>query len=203
MRRWRDTRRSRLTRSYYRNEPGFLRTNLTLRLAVAPTYLDSELGIRHVLGENTDLGIGVAGGGFADSYREIRQGTYYPSESFDGYGARDLAQPLSSFQSRRDDSPERPGARYRALSRPMVATDDTASKFQLPEDRDTFSVRTGLRWGGREPTLFPALAMELSAWYEGQFPHRARAPTDMATGRSCPKAISSGPRRCSPTRCRN
>ena len=30
-------------------------------------------------------------------------------------------------------------------------------------------MRTGLRWGGREPTLFPALAMELSGWYEGQF----------------------------------
>jgi hypothetical protein len=26
-----------------------------------------------------------------------------------------------------------------------------------------------LRWGGIEPTLFPALAMELSVWYEGQF----------------------------------
>ena len=26
-----------------------------------------------------------------------------------------------------------------------------------------------MRWGGREPTLFPSLAMELSAWYEGIF----------------------------------
>ena len=39
----------------------------------------------------------------------------------------------------------------------------------MPDDRTTFSVRTGLRWGGREPTLFPSLAMELSIWYEGQF----------------------------------
>jgi hypothetical protein len=33
----------------------------------------------------------------------------------------------------------------------------------------TYSVRTGLRWGGTEPTLFPALAMEMSIWYEGYF----------------------------------
>ena len=32
---------------YYRNQPDFLQhTNLTLRLAVAPTYLDSELGFK-------------------------------------------------------------------------------------------------------------------------------------------------------------
>ena len=35
---------------YYHNQPDFLRTNLTLRLALAPTYLDSELGIAHALG---------------------------------------------------------------------------------------------------------------------------------------------------------
>jgi hypothetical protein len=153
---------------YYLNEPGFLRTNLTLRLAVAPTYLDSELGIAHVLGENTDLGIGVAGGGFADSYREIRQGTYYPSESFDGYGAQTSLSLYHLFN---------PGAMIplNGLVRGIAhfstygPTDDTASNFQVPENRDTFSVRTGLRWGGQEPVLFPALAMELSAWYEGDF----------------------------------
>ena len=69
---------------FYRNQPNFLETNLTLRLAVAPVYLDSELGISHALGENTDLGIGLAGGGFADSYSEIDQGTYIPEESFNG-----------------------------------------------------------------------------------------------------------------------
>jgi hypothetical protein len=30
-------------------------------------------------------------------------------------------------------------------------------------------VRTGLRWGGREPLLSPDAALELSAWYEGQW----------------------------------
>src|SRR5579863_468854 len=71
---------------YYHNDPGFLETNLTLRLAVAPTYMDSELGFSHLLGPNTDLGIGVAGGGFADSYNEIRGGQWMQGESFDGFG---------------------------------------------------------------------------------------------------------------------
>ena len=48
---------------YYHNQPDFLRTNLTLRLALAPVYLDSELGFVSGLGPNTDLGIGFAGGG--------------------------------------------------------------------------------------------------------------------------------------------
>src|SRR5207302_3808614 len=47
--------------------------------------------------------------------------------------------------------------------------DDTAKTFRTPDERGTFSVRTGLRWGGREPTLFPSLAMELSIWYQGEF----------------------------------
>jgi len=63
---------------YYRNQPDFFRTNLTLRLAIAPTYLDSELGISHALGPNTDVGFGAAGGGFADSYAEISQGSPSP-----------------------------------------------------------------------------------------------------------------------------
>src|SRR5687768_13034980 len=67
---------------YYRNQPNFLRTNLTLRLALAPTYVDTELGIRQVLGDDTDMGIGLAGGGFADSYDEIRQGVLKQNESF-------------------------------------------------------------------------------------------------------------------------
>src|SRR5207249_11865356 len=71
---------------YYFNEPGFIQTNLTLRLAVAPVYLDSELGIRHALSPNTDLAIGLAGGGFADSHSEIRLGKYLREESFTGHG---------------------------------------------------------------------------------------------------------------------
>src|SRR5205085_11782487 len=70
----------------YWNEPQLIQTNLALRLAVAPTYLDAEVGLRDALGPNTDVGLGLAGGGFADSYSEIRQGRYLQRESFTGHG---------------------------------------------------------------------------------------------------------------------
>ena len=153
---------------YYHNQPNFLHTNLTLRLAVAPTYLDSELGFSHLLGENTDLGIGVAGGGFADSYSEIRQGTYHPSESFNGDGGEGSVSLYHLFNPGRLiplNGVLRGSAHYSTYG----ATENTANNFQVPTDGTTFAVRTGLRFGGKEPTLFPSLAMELSVWYEGQF----------------------------------
>ena len=153
---------------YYWNHPGFPGTNETLRLAVAPTYLDSELGIRHVIGENTDLGIGLAGGGFADSYEEIHGGTFYTSQSFTGYGAGtslSLYHLFNPGQMIPLNGLVRGGIHYSTYERDS----STASNFQLPNDRETYSVRTGLRFGGREPTLFPDLAMELSVWYEGEF----------------------------------
>jgi hypothetical protein len=153
---------------YYRNEPGFLRTNLTLRLAVAPTYLDSELGIREALGPQTDLGIGVAGGGFADGYAEIRRGTYLPSESFDGYGA-DVNLSLYHLFNPGQMIPLNGLLRGIAHYSTYARRSDTAADFQVPDAMGTFSVRTGLRWGGREPILYPALAMELSVWYQGEF----------------------------------
>jgi hypothetical protein len=152
---------------YYRNQPEFLRTNLTLRLALAPTYLDSELGLSHALGADTDFGLGVAGGGFADSYNEMRGGKWIDGESFDGHGAELSASVYHLFNPGQLvplNLVVRGAAHYSAYAR-----NETAAGFQLPEDGTTFSVRTGLRWGGVEPTLFPALAMELSVWYEGQF----------------------------------
>src|ERR1700733_5063226 len=72
---------------YYRNDPAFYGTNLTLRIALAPVYLDSELGVVHGLGPQTDFAIGVAGGGFADRYNEIDGGRWIEGQSFDGHGA--------------------------------------------------------------------------------------------------------------------
>src|ERR1700722_18389153 len=71
---------------YYLNEPNFLKTNLTFRLALAPVYVDSEFGFVGLLGPNTDLGVGIAGGGYGDNYYEFRQGKYIPEESFSGDG---------------------------------------------------------------------------------------------------------------------
>ena len=153
---------------YYRNDPGFLRTNLTLRLAIAPTYLDSELGFSHALSENTDAGIGVAGGGFADSYNEIRGGKYLPKESFDGYGG-ELNASIYHLFNPGDQVPLNGVLRGIAHYATYGSATDTANAFQVPGDQGFFSVRTGLRLGGREPTLFPALGMELSVWYQGEF----------------------------------
>ncbi|HWV99543.1 MAG TPA: hypothetical protein VNZ64_07585 [Candidatus Acidoferrum sp.] len=153
---------------YYRNAPDFPGTNMTLRLAVAPTYLDSELGFRNLLGENTDLGIGIAGGGYADSYYEIRRGKYLPEESFDGYGGGGSVSLYHLFNPGYQ-IPLNGVLRGTARFVTYEATDNTDPRFQMPAHMGIFSVRSGLRWGGREPTLFPALAMELSVWYEGQF----------------------------------
>lgn len=153
---------------YYRNQPDFLgNTNLTLRTSIAPVYLDSELGVAQALGPNTDLGIGVAGGGYADSYDEIDRGTFNEAQSFIGHDGEGSLSVYHLFN---------PGALvplYGLLRGTMhysfFERDDTAATFKLPKDMGTYSIRAGLRWGGKEPLLFPALAMELSAWYEGQF----------------------------------
>jgi hypothetical protein len=153
---------------YYRNEPNFLHTNLTLRLAIAPTYLDSELGFSQLLGPNTDLGVGLAGGGFADSYSEIRGGTYHPKESFDGHGGEASLSLYHCFNPDRQiplNGMLRGAVHYTTYS----DMDGTARNFQVPGDGSTFAVRTGLRFGGKEPTLYPSLAMELSIWYQGLF----------------------------------
>lgn len=153
---------------FYHNQPEFLRTNLTLRVALAPTYLDSELGVRQAFGPHTDLGIGLAGGGFADSYAEIRKGQYLPGESFVGHGA-ELSLRLYHLFNPEGHIPLhgvlRGGARFQAYAE----GDNTDPAFSLPENRASVNIRTGLRWGGREPVLFPSLAMELSIWQDTQF----------------------------------
>lgn len=153
---------------YYRNQPDFLRTNTTLRLALAPVYLDSELGFVHGLGPQTDFAIGAAGGGFADSYNEVDGGKYLKEQSFDGDGG-ELSASVYHLFNPQDRIPLnyilRGTAHYAAYSH----NSSTAANFQTPGDGETFSARTGLRWGGIEPTLFPDLAMEMSVWYEGLF----------------------------------
>lgn len=162
---------------FYYNEPGFVRTNWTLRAAVAPVYADTELGFRGLLGPQTDLGVGVSGGGFADSHSEIRAGRWIQAESFTGHAgefslaAYHLFNPLpdGATPGSLTEAPlqfvGRAGLRYSLFER----DDKTAPGFVLPEDRPTAHLRLGMRWGGREPLVTPRVAFELSAWYEGQF----------------------------------
>ncbi len=153
---------------YYHNQPDFLRTNVTWRLALAPVYLDTELGFNHALGPSTDFALGAAGGGFADSYNEVDAGKYLKGQSFNGNGGE-----LSSSVYHRFNPGDliplnfilRGTAHFSAYDRNST----TANNFTVPDNDTCFSVRTGLRWGGIEPTLFPALAMEMSIWYEGLF----------------------------------
>ena len=153
---------------YYLNQPDFLRTNVTLRLAVAPVYLDSEVGFGKALGRETDFAAGITGGGFGDTYSEVRGGKYYKEESFTGHGGGASASIYHRFNPLQEiplTGILRSDVHYSTYSR----DGDTAEGFVLPEDRASLNVRTGFRWGGREPLLLPVLAMEVSGWYEGQF----------------------------------
>jgi hypothetical protein len=153
---------------YYHNQPDFLRTNLTLRLALSPVFLDSELGFVGGLGPHTDFAIGLSGGGFWDSYNETRGGLFFPDESFVGHGG-EISMSVYHLFNPADRVPLNLVLRGTAHYSTFIRDEHTASAFQLPDDRADFSIRTGLRWGGVEPTLFPPLAMELSIWYEGSF----------------------------------
>ena len=152
---------------YYLNEPQFYSTNLTLRLAVAPVYLDGELGFSSLIGPNTDFAFGLAGGGFGDSYGEIRHGVYEIKESYLGDGGEVSSSVYHRF------NPNQQVPLYLVFRASAHQTyyrrdTDTAKNFELPDDRTTFHLRTGLRFGGEEPSMTEPMAMELSVWHEAQ-----------------------------------
>lgn len=150
---------------FYLNHPEFHRDDLTLRMAVAPVYFDSELGLAHALGPNTDVGVGVSGGGFADSYNEVRRGIYHEDESFDGNGggaSLSLYHRFNPNQAIPFFGVVRGGVHYATYT----DREDTAPRFDTPGDLTAANFRVGVRLGGKEPVLFPSLAMELSLWGE-------------------------------------
>lgn len=159
---------------FYYNQPNFYSSNLVLRAAIAPVYLDSELGFKSLLGPHTDFGIGVAGGGFADSYSEIRRGQYLEEESFLGHGA---SLSFSVYHLFNPDQRVPLNLVVRATGSIAHYEDDdkTDPAFVLPEDRESLKIRTGLRWGGEEPSLTEPLAMEVSVWEESQFRNHAHS----------------------------
>ncbi|MGD0351555.1 MAG: hypothetical protein ABSB84_14765 [Verrucomicrobiota bacterium] len=153
---------------YYYNNPEFLRTNVALRLAVAPVYLDGELGFRRLLSPHTDVGIGINGGGYGENYYEVRQGHYYKSESFDGHGggaSLNLYHLINPARLIPLNVVVQGGAHYSTYS----ATDKTDDQFKLPDNRVSTFARAGLRFAGKEPMLYPDLAMEVSIWFERQW----------------------------------
>ncbi|MBN9693658.1 MAG: hypothetical protein J0M24_25715 [Verrucomicrobia bacterium] len=157
---------------FYWNEPSFPWTNTTLRTVVAPTYLDSELGFSDLLGKGTSIGLGVAGGGFADSYAEVNQGQLYDDQSFFGASMGASASLYHTF----NPTDQRPSSLGEVPLQFVLRNtfqgvffspeNDTSPDFVLPENQPTYNLRTGLRWGGREPLLYPDAAFEISGWYE-------------------------------------
>jgi hypothetical protein len=153
---------------YYWNMPDVPTTNNTLRLAVAPVYADGELGFKGLLGENTDLAVGVFGGGFYNSYQEVRKGNYYRDESFDGHGFGTALSVYHTFNPSAEvplNGIVRASMNYHSFS----DSSDTANSFKLPSSQPFYTLHTGLRWGGKEPVLSPRLAAELSVWYDFEY----------------------------------
>ncbi len=153
---------------YFRNDPGVWKTNMTLRLAVAPIYLDAELGMKGVISPRTDLAIGFGGGGFADSYFEYQNGNWDKGQSFTGHGG-ELSASIYHLFNPQQRVPLNGVFRISPHYSDYQRDSDTAPGFTIPRDHTSVNLRTGLRWGGREPTIFPQLALEMSAWYEGQY----------------------------------
>lgn len=153
---------------YYLNLPDWPRERQTLRLAIAPVYLDSELAFREALGPQTDLTLGVAGGGFADGHSEVRGGRFIKDESFNGHGG-EISSSVYHLFNPGDRIPLNGIVRAAFHYTEYERSSRTVAGFTLPPDTGSFRARAGLRWGGREPLLTPSVAMELSAWYEADF----------------------------------
>jgi hypothetical protein len=153
---------------YYYNNPEIAGTNTVLRLAVAPVYVDGELGLRERLSPQTDVGIGLYGGAFGDNYYEVRQGDFQRAESFYGHGggtALSVYHLLNPGMVIPLNAVGRAGFRYSSFQ----SRSDTANAFELPNDRSMAFARAGLRLAGREPMLYPDLSLELSVWAERQW----------------------------------
>lgn len=153
---------------YYFNDPNYFNPDTALRVAIAPVYLDSEIGFKHLISPYTDLGLGVSGGAYGDNYYEVRQGHYREDESFYGNGggaSLNLYQLLDPGLKIPLNLVERGGFRYSSF----FDTPQTSSDFRLPEAQlDAYTI-TGLRFAGNQPMLYPDLGLELSAWFERQW----------------------------------
>jgi hypothetical protein len=153
---------------YHYNRPAFLRTNVTLRIVVAPGYVDGELGFQGLLSPQTDLGIGLNGGILAKSHFEVREGLYLKDQSFAGHGGGVSLRAYHRF------NPEQPLPISLILQGgPEISTYSdglqTEDRFEVPEDRLDGWARIGIRVAGREPVLFPELGLEASLWFERQW----------------------------------
>lgn len=154
---------------YYLNRPEIYDKDVALRIVAAPVYADTELGLRRVAPQ-TDVGVGLAGGGFAYGHTEIRRGAPVKEESFEGHG---LSVALSMYRLVNPGKmiPLQFCLRGASSVQAYQARDSTDPRFVVPLDVLEHSARVGMRYGGREPQLGKN-ALELSVWYQGRLRNR-------------------------------
>jgi hypothetical protein len=168
---------------YYYNNPELFKTNMALRLAIAPAYMDGEVGFKQLLSPTTDVGLGFYGGLFGANYYEVRQGQYFKSESFDGSGG---GASLSVYQLLNPGMLIPVSMIARGGLRDSIYTDtsQTADNFALPANQILGSARGGIRLAGKESMLYPDLGLELSVWFERHGAWTASNMVSMMTGAS-------------------
>jgi hypothetical protein len=89
-----------------------------------------------------------AGGAFATSYREVRQGTYYKDASFDGHSGGVSASIYHLFNPE-GRMPLSGILRETITYNSWTKTDQTANNFDLPDNQPILTTRAGFRWVAR------------------------------------------------------
>ncbi len=145
--------------------PQFLDEDLYLRMVIAPVYAAAELIRNHWPSANSALGFGVAGGLYADSHVEFRDGRFEKSESFSGNPVEGLLAYYLRGPKIGGPLPLEGQIRLRPMYVLYDRDGDTSPDFRLPKDSAIYEARTGVRVGGVPPELFPAAAMEASLWH--------------------------------------
>lgn len=147
------------------NRPGAAGPGSAWRLALAPVYLDTELGLPGIFGSRTDLGLGFSGGGYAFGHSELARGDEKGGESFIGHGGG----PSVSLYPRIGDIGPVPLSgvlRLSAIYTDFQRTARSDPAFEPPPDEWTGVLRGGLRLGGIEPGMDRGRALEFSVWEE-------------------------------------
>jgi hypothetical protein len=150
---------------YYYNSPDYFGPGTDLRAAIAPAYVDSEIGFTHLLSPSTDVGVGLSGGAFGDNFYDVAQGRYLETQSFYGSGggmSLSIYQLLDPGKLIPLNVVVRGGFHYAAY----FDTPQTASAFKLPQDQLQAYTLLGLRLAGKQPMLLPALGLEVSVWFQ-------------------------------------
>jgi hypothetical protein len=151
----------------YLNDPGVFHSSETLRMAIAPVYIDSELGIPDGFGPFADAGIGFSGGGYAFGQTEVFRGDERRGESFVGHGG---GPSFSAYSRVVKIGPVPVHGVFKAAASyaDYRRNGSTAPQFVLPPNEWTASFRGGLRMGGQPPGLDKSPAGEASVWWESR-----------------------------------